>query len=463
MLNNNYVIKEFFDLNGYYLKVSLYNEDIHIVCYNSKLLNGIKYETKITSEEMLRKSQSKNFTTTNLFELILKKIVDNKFIIKSDQLIVSILLLETSNAFNLNKDIQLMIPKNKGHVSTEYENILMKEINKLKEENKKLLDENLELKNLLKKNNNQINNNIINKQAEEIHKSLNLMNSQNKLKTSENNNNIAVNNNLRQAKSSPITQPKGDNNNVLITHDVNILSLSKLNFLNYPKVEISPYPFSKIRGFGANSYNGIARDHNEDRLKIILNYETNKTYNINGNTKIPKISFFAVYDGHGGNKCCNFVKEKLHEYIFESEYCPQNPLKAIEEAYDKTELAFEALALDKQNKKLIDKSGSCALTALIIDEWCYISYLGDSRGLYSYDSGNQLFQVTRDHKPNDIKERTRIEKAGGHIYKDTRLKINGLKVKVNEKDAPGVKFPYRVSPGNLSVRLYFIIMIYLFR
>ena len=73
MLNNNYVIKEFFDLNGYYLKVSLYNEDIHIVCYNSKLLNGIKYETKITSEEMLRKSQSKNFTTTNLFELILKK------------------------------------------------------------------------------------------------------------------------------------------------------------------------------------------------------------------------------------------------------------------------------------------------------------------------------------------------------------------------------------------------------
>ena len=30
--------------------------------------------------------------------------------------------------------------------------------------------------------------------------------------------------------------------------------------------------------------------------------------------------------------------------------------------------------------------------------------------------------------------------------------LNGQKVKVNEKDAPGVKFPYRVSPGNLSVR-----------
>ena len=57
---------------------------------------------------------------------------------------------------------------------------------------------------------------------------------------------------------------------------------------------------------------------------------------------------------------------------------------------------------------MLDKSGSCALSALIIDEWCYIIYLGDSRGIYSFDSGNQLFQITRDHKPNDIIERTRI-------------------------------------------------------
>ena len=116
------------------------------------------------------------------------------------------------------------------------------------------------------------------------------------------------------------------------------------------------------------------------------------------------------------------------------------------------ELAFEALALDKQNKKLIDKSGSCSLTALIIDDICYISFLGDSRGLYSYNSGKQLFQVTRDQKPSDNNEKLRIEKAGGKIYKDTRLKINGHKVHVNEKDAPGVKFPSRVFPGNLSVR-----------
>ena len=108
---------------------------------------------------------------------------------------------------------------------------------------------------------------------------------------------------------------------------------------------------------------------------------------------------------------------------------------------------------------MLDKSGSCALSALIMDEWCYVTYLGDSRGLYSFDGGNQLFQITRDHKPNDICEKTRIERAGGKIYKDTRLKINGQKVHVKEESVPGFKFPFRVVPGNLSVSLYLILII----
>ena len=142
----------------------------------------------------------------------------------------------------------------------------------------------------------------------------------------------------------------------------------------------------------------------------------------------------------------------MHNYLFQSEFFPSNPLKSINDAFEKAELNYELISLDKQNKKLIDKSGSCAVSALIMGELCYITYLGDSRGLYSYDSGNQLFQVTRDHKPYDTNERKRIEKAGGKVYKDTRMLLNGQKVNVNEKDAPGVKFPYRVSPGNLSVR-----------
>ena len=84
--------------------------------------------------------------------------------------------------------------------------------------------------------------------------------------------------------------------------------------------------------------------------------------------------------------------------------------------------------------------------------------LGDSRALYSYDSGNKLYQVTRDHKPNDRRERERIEKAGGSVYKDNMVKINGKMVQVQDKDLPeGVVFPYRINPGNIAVSNKYII------
>ena len=444
-MSNNYAFKEFSDLDGHYLKISLYNGDIHIVSYNMNLLNGIKYETQITQKEMLKKSQSQAFSTLNLFDLIIKRIGDKKFNIKSDPLKVIIFLPETSNILNNNKDINIIIPKNNNHRTTDYEAILSKEVIKLRNEIN-------ELNNLLKINNIQKIPNV-KRQSSQLNKSSIVLSPLNRVQTPQNGNNINninINNSMKPLKSQPIAQPKGDANNLLITQELNIEGLSKLNYPNYHNVQISQKPVSKIIGFGANSFQGTTRDHNEDRLRVI--YEHNQASLENGKLINHKVSYFAVYDGHGGDKCCNFLQHNLHNYIFQSQYFIINTLKAIGEAYDKIDLAFESMALDKQNKKLIDKSGSCSLTALMIDDLCYISFLGDSRGLYSFDGGKQLFQVTRDHKPSDYNEKSRIEKAGGKIYKDTRLKINGLKVHVNEKDVPGVKFPFRVTPGNLSVR-----------
>ena len=442
MNNNNYILKEFSDLDGHYLKLSLYNGDIHIVSYNMNLLNGIKYETQITQKEMLQKSQSQAFSTLNLFELIIKKIGDKKFKITSDPSKVIIFLLETNDILNNNKDIHIVIPKNNNHRTTEFEAILSKEVIKLRNEIN-------ELNNLLKINNIQKNPND-KRQSSQLNKSSIVLSPLSRVQTPQNGNNINLNNSTRPLKSQPIAQPKVDANNLVITKELNIEGLSKLSYPNYHNAQISQKPFSKIMGFGANSFQGTTRDHNEDRLKVI--YEHNQASPVNGNLINHNVSYFAIYDGHGGDKCCNFLQQNLHNYIFKSQYFIINTLKAIGEAYDKVDLAFESMALDKQNKKLIDKSGSCSLTAIIIDDLCYISFLGDSRGLYSFDGGKQLYQVTRDHKPADINERLRIERAGGKIYKDTRLKINGLKVHVNEKDAPGVKFPCRVFPGNLSVR-----------
>ena len=142
----------------------------------------------------------------------------------------------------------------------------------------------------------------------------------------------------------------------------------------------------------------------------------------------------------------------MHNYIFSSGYFPIYTIQAINEAYTKAEKDFFEKVVDPISDNINDPSGSCALTALILDEWCFIINLGDSRALYSFDSGQSLMQVTRDHKPNDPIEKERIEKAGGSVYKDNNVKINGKIVQIDEKDLPkGVTIPYRMNPGNIAV------------
>ena len=484
-MNNNHVVKEYFDMNNHYIKISLINnKDIHIVSYNTNLLNGIKYETIIKAEEIIKKTQDNNFTCENLYSLINQKIGEKKFTIKSDENNVNIVLLETSNVLNQNADIQIIIPKNKSHKTTEYEKVLSNEITKLKEENKSLVNSINELKNMIELNNCIRNNN--NFKSKSINKSNNLSQNGN-LKISKNdlknsNSNIIMANNIQNnPKNLSLNSSKNaQNNKNAINHNIdnnikqnsniittdkntkskeqNNLSLSRLcdlNFNNYPSVKTSQNDaFFQFSGYGANSYNGTKRDYNEDRVKIILDHKLNKAItDSKGKARVPNINYFAIYDGHGGKGCSNYLEENLHNYIFSSDNLLSLPLQVIYQAYEKAELNFELIALDKENKKLLDKSGSCALSALFIDNSCFIINLGDSRGLYSFNSGKELFQITRDHKPNDPIERKRIEKVGGKIYKDTRIKIDGVKIQVNEKEAPGLKFPYRISPGNLAVSI----------
>jgi len=57
---------------------------------------------------------------------------------------------------------------------------------------------------------------------------------------------------------------------------------------------------------------------------------------------------------------------------------------------------------------MLDKSGSCAITALFVDDICYIANVGDSRAFMSADGGKFCVALSRDHKPNDELETKRI-------------------------------------------------------
>ena len=233
------------------------------------------------------------------------------------------------------------------------------------------------------------------------------------------------------------------------------ISLSEIlneNYSNYQRAKHSENSFDKIISYGVNTYKGTIRQYNEDRVTILINATMNK--NIYNNNNFQKISYFSIYDGHAGNKCCEYLKTYLHHYIFDSDFFPQNPIKAIEQGFKNCEHKF----LNSINVKnqYIDSSGSCAIIILIINDSCYIVNLGDSRALYSFDNGKKFFQLSRDHKPNDPIERKRIYKAGGNIYKANLQQImeNNMGFKTKESL---VNLPYRIFPGRLSVS-YFLIL-----
>ena len=491
MLSGSQRIKEFFNLSGYYLRMNLINQQIKLISYNSQKLDGIKYESFINSDEIKKDDKINNLTVEEIFDLISNKIKEKKIMIRNEPNSLTLILLENITP-NPSKDIKFCLIRNNRYYPNEYEVVLSDVIMSLREENRSMRNELNEIKNLLKSNkaNNmqsimQNSNNklipeesIILKNSQLRAVNPNLSKSQNikSSKTSQKqspvagkiieaikNTNMAVlppeqMNNTFPKKSGGVNQPQFNNtmnnniNNNLINK--NIAELANLHYPNYPQAQLSLNPIGKISAYAVNSYHGIAKIFNEDTTKIIHDYKLNKIVkDLNGNIINPSISFFAIYDGHGGDKCSNFLKEKFDTFLFNSSFFPIYTIKAINDAYVKSEQAFESMAIDYEKVVMLDKSGSCALSALIIGEWCFVSYLGDSRGLYSFDSGKQLFQITRDHKPNDLIERLRIEKAGGRIYKDTRLKINGQKIHVNEQALPGFQFPFRVIPGNLAVSL----------
>ena len=256
------------------------------------------------------------------------------------------------------------------------------------------------------------------------------------------------------------------------------LEIMQIPFNNFDKAKTSSKIMGNIKGYGANTYQGLVRNYNEDRVSIIINMTKPENY-----TKKywPKISYFGIYDGHGGSKCADFLRDSLHKIIFSNEYFPENPEKAIKNAFLKAENEFlSTIAVDKKTGTILDRSGSCAILVIIIDNIIYVVNVGDSRGIMSIKGGEEYKMITSDHKPSNEDEKKRIIKSGGEVYQ-TQTPLNNINnpgfESPNQKEEIKTDFnndnnntnkdnkdsqnkvqinqiligPYRVLPGRLSV------------
>ncbi|KNC96344.1 uncharacterized protein SPPG_08245 [Spizellomyces punctatus DAOM BR117] len=122
------------------------------------------------------------------------------------------------------------------------------------------------------------------------------------------------------------------------------------------------------------------------------------------------VSFFAVYDGHGGQSVAKYSGAQLHERITKDEgYAKGNYAQAIKQGFLGTDVDLRADP-DFQH----DPSGCTAVAALITDDWrILVGNAGDSRAVLS--ANGVAVPLSFDHKPVNPDESQRIIAAGGYV------------------------------------------------
>ena len=225
--------------------------------------------------------------------------------------------------------------------------------------------------------------------------------------------------------------------------DLEIMNIKMNNFI---QGRISSKSFGLINSYAANTNQGIDRNYNDDRVKIMINM--NRPQNYMSKTPWPLISYFGIFDGHNGDQCAEFLRQNLLQYIYTNPDFPKNIEKSIKEAFIQADEDFLRNKNINYNYNInFDTSGSCGLILLIVDTKIYIANVGDSRCVVSCHNGKIQRDVTRDHKPEFPYEKKRIYNNGGNIYRNETV-FNDNYQNENNKILLG---PYRVNPGKLSV------------
>ena len=80
-----------------------------------------------------------------------------------------------------------------------------------------------------------------------------------------------------------------------------------------------------VRAYAANTNQGLVRTYNEDRVSIITNLLPPKSRTDVNVESWPRCSYFAIYDGHGGSLCADYLRDHLHQYVINEPCFPADP------------------------------------------------------------------------------------------------------------------------------------------
>ncbi|KAI9920054.1 hypothetical protein PsorP6_015591 [Peronosclerospora sorghi] len=170
--------------------------------------------------------------------------------------------------------------------------------------------------------------------------------------------------------------------------------------------------------FGAHADMG-ARKHMEDAHTIVQDLCIESLSRLGFHPQ----SFFAVYDGHGGDEASSFLADVLHHNVIQAfdmntsewqHWRHEEDVDArhamitqrLTTAFERTDAAFLAESDRPQ-------AGSTATTVLVAGHTLFVANVGDSRTVLS--RAGLAERLSHDHKPSRADEAQRIRDTGGFV------------------------------------------------
>lgn len=160
-----------------------------------------------------------------------------------------------------------------------------------------------------------------------------------------------------------------------------------------------------------------ARPYMEDHYDVVCHAERKGK----GDSTTPSLHYFAVFDGHGGQKTSRHLSQKLIDDVAATEAFSAGELgEAVEQGFAVCDQRLMDIA--RSTPGLDD--GSCACTVWLRGDVLMVANVGDSRAVLS--SGGQAVPLSNDHKPNRPDERRRIQSHGGFVQTLGVPRVNGV-------------------------------------
>ncbi|KAL8488469.1 hypothetical protein ACS0TY_024660 [Phlomoides rotata] len=121
------------------------------------------------------------------------------------------------------------------------------------------------------------------------------------------------------------------------------------------------------------------------------------------------ISFYGVFDGHGGKGAAHFVRDRLPRIIVEDADFPSELEKVVMRSFMEADAEFAKSCCIESTLS----SGTTALTAMIFGRTLLVANAGDCRAVLS--RSGVAIEMSEDHRAACATEKIRIESLGGYL------------------------------------------------